>query len=206
MTNFNKLAPDALLDKTVKNLKVNGIESFVFENTDEAKKKLFKLIPENSEVMTMSSETLRLSGITKEINESGKYNSVKNELNKMNRETDSLKMQKLGSAPEYCLGSVHAVTSDGHVFIASNTGSQLSAYVYGASHVIWVIGTQKIVKDDKDAIARIYDYILPKESVRLAEQYGNPEIKSNVSKILIVNKEFNPDRVKILFVKEELGF
>ncbi|HWA52374.1 MAG TPA: LUD domain-containing protein [Patescibacteria group bacterium] len=206
MTNFNKLAPDALLDKTVKNLKVNGIESFVFENTDEAKKKLFKLIPENSEVMTMSSETLRLSGITKEINESGKYNSVKNELNKMNRETDSLKMQKLGSAPEYCLGSVHAVTSDGHVFIASNTGSQLSAYVYGASHVIWVIGTQKIVKDDKDAIARIYDYILPKESVRLAEQYGNPEIKSNVSKILIVNKEFNPDRVKILFVKEEIGF
>ena len=154
----------------------------------------------------MSSETLRTSGIADLINESGKFDSVKNKLNKLNREKDFKEMQKLGGTPDYVIGSVHAVTSEGHVFIASNTGSQLPAYIYGASHVIWVIGTQKIVEDDSEALKRIYDYVLPKESVRLADQYGNPEIKSNVSKLVIVNKEFNPERIKIIFVKESLGF
>ena len=206
MTHYQSLAEKKDLDITVKNLTENGFDTLVVSNAVEAKAKILELIPEKSEVMTMSSETLRLSGITEEINTSGKFYSIKNKLTKMNRETDSLKMQKLGSAPEYAVGSVHAVTTDGHVFIASNTGSQLPAYVYGSAHVIWVVGTQKIVKDDAEALTRIYDYILPKESVRLAKQYNNPDLKSNVSKLLIINKEIKPGRITIILVKEKLGF
>jgi len=206
MDTWNKLASNEELEEVVKNLKTNGFNPVVVENKEEAKKKVFELIPEGGEVMTMSSVTLLETGITKEINESGKYNSVKNELSKMNRETDSLKMQKLGSSPQYAVGSIHALTMDGHVVIASNTGSQLPAYAYGSEHVIWVVGTQKIVKNNEEGIKRIYDYILPKESVRLAEQYGNPNIKSNVSKLLIIDKEIKPERINIVIVKEQLGF
>ncbi len=206
MNNWNKLATKKQIDETVKNLTANGMTAIVVNNANEAKKKVLELIPENSEVMTMSSETLRLSGITDAINESSKFESVKVKLSKMNRETDSLQMQKLGSAPEYAIGSVHAVTEDGQVIIASNTGSQLPAYAYGSAHVIWVVGTQKIVKNLDDAMKRIYDYVLPKESVRLAKQYDRPGLQSNVSKLLIVNKEFNPDRVTIILVKESVGF
>ncbi len=203
---WNKLATKKQIDETVKNLTANGMTAFVVNNEDEAKAKVLELIPENSEVMTMSSETLRLSGITDAINESSKFDSVKVKLSKMNRETQSLEMQKLGAAPEYAIGSVHAVTEDGQVIIASNTGSQLPAYVYASPHVIWVVGTQKIVKNTEEGIKRIYDYVLPKESVRLAKQYDTPGLKSNVSKLLIVNKEFNPDRVTIILVKESVGF
>ena len=203
---WNKLATKKQIDETVKNLTANGMTAFVVNNEDEAKAKVLELIPENSEVMTMSSETLRLSGITDAINESSKFDSVKVKLSKMNRETQSLEMQKLGAAPEYAIGSVHAVTEDGQVIIASNTGSQLPAYVYASPHVIWVVGTQKIVKNTEEGIKRIYDYVLPKESVRLAKQYDRPGLKSNVSKLLIVNKEFNPDRVTIILVKESVGF
>lgn len=194
------------IDNVIKNLQTNGFNVVLVQNKEEAKNKVLELIPEKAEVMTMSSVTLQESGITEVLNESGKYNSIKNQLSKMNRETDSLKMQKLGSAPEYAVGSVHAITEDGHIFIASNTGSQLPAYVYGSAYVIWVVGTQKIVKDMNEAVKRIYDYILPKESKRLAEAYGNPDIKSNVSKLLIINKEIKPDRITIILVKEELGF
>ena len=206
MDKFDQLANEESIKETVKNLKENGFNPIVVNNSEEAKAKVLELIPEKSEVMTMSSVTLNTSGIAKAINESGKYDSVKNKLSEMSRETDGRAMQKIGAAPEYAVGSVHAVTLDGHVFIASNTGSQLPAYVYASTHVIWVVGTQKIVKNDADAMKRIYDYILPKESVRLGEQYGNPGIKSNVSKVLIVNKEFNPERVTLILVKEELGF
>jgi L-lactate utilization protein LutB len=194
------------MEKTIENLKANGFNVIVTESVVDAKEKVLELIPSGSEVMTMSSETLRTSGITEVINESGKYNSVKAKLATMNRETDSQEMQKLGTAPVYALGSVHAITEDGHVFIASNTGSQLPAYVYGSEHVIWVVGVQKLVKDDTAAVKRIYDYILPLESVRLAKQFGKPDLKSNVSKLLIINKEIKPDRITIILVKENIGF
>src|SRR6266478_166208 len=112
MKKFDQLASESLLNKTIKNLKANGIESFVYEDIEDAKSKIWELLPEGSEVMTMSSETLRLSGIADEINNSDKFDSVKNKLNKLNRETDEREMQKLGAAPEYAIGSVHAVTSD----------------------------------------------------------------------------------------------
>ena len=113
-------------------------------------------------------------------------------------------MKKTGAAPEYCIGSVHAVTQDGKVFIASNTGSQLPSYAYGSANVIWVVGTQKIVKDFDEANERIYKYTLPLESERARKAYGVPG--SAVNKMLIVNKEVAPGRITIIFVNEKLGF
>ncbi len=122
----------------------------------------------------------------------------------LDRETQGLEMQKLGAAPEWAVGSVHAVTQEGHVVIASNTGSQLPGYAYGSQHVVWIVGTQKIVENLDGAMKRIYDYVLPLESDRAHKAYGVDG--SNVSKMLIVNKEVNPQRITLIFVNEKLGF
>ena len=53
------------------------------------------------------------------------------------------------------VGSVHAVTEQGQVPIASASGSQLASYVLGASHVIWVVGAQKIVRDLEEGLRRV---------------------------------------------------
>ncbi len=95
------------------------------------------------------------------------------------------------------------MTQTGQVLIASNTGSQLSPYAYGARHVVWVVGTQKIVKDFAEGLQRINEYSLPLENERAQQAYGKG---SNVSKILIVNKEVQPGRITIILVKEKLGF
>ncbi len=205
MKDFSQLSDKQTIDKTIEALKKNGIDAKFVETGEEAKKEVFSLIPDGSEVMTMSSVTLDSLGIPKEVQESGKYDSVKNKLSSMDKETQGLDMQRLGAAPEWTVGSVHAVTEDGHVFIASNTGSQLPAYASGASHVIWVVGTQKIVKDDTEALERIYEYVLPLESVRLNKAY-NITVGSFVSKLLILNREINKGRITMLFVNEKLGF
>jgi hypothetical protein len=205
MENWNRLPPDDLIKKTVDALKKNGIDTNVVDNGEQAKELLTKLIPPGSEVMNMTSVTLDSISVSREINESGKYNSVKNELNKMDRSKDSLKMQKLGAAPEYAVGSVHAVTSDGKILIASNTGSQLPAYVYGSTKVIWIVSTKKIVDNLDIALKRIYEYTLPLESERANKAYGTNE-GSFVSKLLIINREVKSDRARIIFVKENLGF
>ena len=202
---FKILKVAATIKHTMVALKANGINAYYVDNGEEAKRKVLQLIPKGAEVMTMSSVSLEATGITKAINESDNYNSVKNKLSFMDRSTQGLEMQKLGAAPEYTVGSVHAVTEDGKVVVASNTGSQLPAYIYGSANVIWVVGVQKIVKDLEEALKRIYDYILPLESNRLKKLY-NITANSNVSKLIIINKEINLKRINLVLVNDVLGF
>lgn len=199
-----KLPSDGVIDTTIQALSQNGINALVVDTAEEAKKKVLELIPEGSEVFTTTSKTLDEAGISEAINESGRYKSVRQELMFLDREKDALKMQKLGAVPEYVVGSVHALTEDGKVLVASASGSQLPAYVYGASKVIWVVSADKITKDLDSALKRIYDYVLPLESERAHKAYGVPG--SFVSKLLIFNKESNPKRIILIFVKEKLGF
>ncbi len=203
MNTFDKLADDQTIANTIQALKTNGLEALVVENGAKAKGKVLEILPKGTEVMNMSSVTLETLGIDKEINESGNYDSVKQKLNKMDRKTQGLEMQKLGAAPVWAVGSVHAVTEDGKVLIASNTGSQLGTYAYASANVIWVVGTQKIVKNVDEGIKRIYEYVLPLEDEHMRKLYN---MGSNVSKLLIINKEIKPERLTIIFVKEKLGF
>ncbi len=202
---FTTLATDSTIAKTVAALKNNGIEALVVDNGASAKEAVLKIIPEGEQVMNMTSVTLDSIGVAQEITESGRFKSVRQTLTTMDRETQGPQMNCLGAAPIWVVGSVHAVTESGQVVVASNTGSQLPAYVYGAQHVIWVVGTQKIVPDLDTALKRIYDYILPLESDRMSKKVGK-EIQSKVSKLLIVNREIKPDRITLIFVKEKLGF
>jgi hypothetical protein len=204
MKDWTILAGDESIQKVVDSLKKENIEAFVVENGQAAKEKVLEIIPKGVEVMTMASQTLEVLGLNKEINESGNYDSTKSKLMKMDRATQGREMQKLGAAPEWAIGSVHAVSEDGHIFVASATGSQLGAYGFGSAHVVWVVGSQKIVKNWEEGIKRTYEYSLVKESERQIAN-GNPN-GSYIGKLLIINKEFKPGRTTLIIVKENLGF
>ena len=199
---YNKLASKKSVDKTVTALNANGIEAVFVENGEAAKKKALEMIPQGAGVMNMTSVTLDAIGLPKDLNESGKFNSVRTKLNDKNVPAREKKM--LGAAPEVVVGSVHAVTENGEVMVASNSGSQLPAYAYGSDKVIWVVGTQKIVKNLDEGRKRIYDYVLPLESERAKKAYG--VAGSFVSKLLVFNREATAGRITVILVGEVLGF
>jgi len=203
VSKFSLLASDAQIERTMQALEANNMHAILAENGADAKKKLFELIPDNAEVFISSSTTLNVLGVTEEIDKSGRYDSVRAKLSMMDQKTQNRKMQKMGATPEYMLGSVHAVTETGHVLIASKTGSQLAGYVAGAAHVIWVVGTQKIVPNIEVGMQRIEEYTLPLEDARAFKAFG---MHSEINKLLIVNKEFMPGRTTMILVKENLGF
>lgn len=200
---FAKLATPQQIEKAAAALRENGFSVEVLEGGEEARKRVLELVPEGAKVFTLSSQTLEQTGIAKAIDESGKYNSVRKKLMSLDRQTQGRQMAKLGAAPDWALGSVHAVTQDGHLLIASNTGSQLPAEAYGAEKVIFAVGAQKIVKDTQEGMRRIYEYSYPLEDERAQKAYG---VRSGVNKILIINKEVRPGRITVLLVKEKLGF
>ncbi len=204
MTKWNKLASDQSIHTTIKALKNNGITAKVVESGQAAKKEVLKLLPKGSEVMTMSSVTLETIGLSEEINKTNsQYKSVKQQLMTMDKNSQKQEMNRLAAAPNFAVGSVHALTEEGQALIASATGSQLPAYVYGAGKVIWIVGSQKIVKNTQEGMARIYEYVLPLEDAHMRKLYG---IGSGVNKLLIVNQEKTPARISVIIVREQLGF
>jgi len=199
---WETLASDSEIEQTINSLKKNGIEAFVVENGKEARHKVLEMLPKNAEVFNSTSVTLDTIGLSKEIVE-GNFNSIRKKLMSMDRNSQSKEMKQMGSAPEWMVGSVHAVTQDGKVLIASATGSQLAGYSSGAGKVIWVVGTNKIVKNQEEGFKRIYEHTLTLEDARARKVYGSG---SGVNKLLIVNKEVFPGRITLIFVKEKLGF
>lgn len=184
-------------------LKAHGITAEQTDSSEAAKNIVLERIPEGSEVFTMSSATLDTAGISEALN-TDKYTSVRNQLGAMYKEKDADAMRKLGSAPDYAVGSVHAITQDGKLVVVSNTGSQLPAYAYGAGKVIFVVGAQKVVKDLAEAMQRIETYTLPLESKRVQKAYGMPN--SVIRKWLIIDSELVANRIHVVIINENIGF
>ncbi len=200
---FTKLADDKQIQRTAQALEARNIKALIADNGEEAKRMFFELVPESAEVFLGASVTLETLGIKDQIDKSGKYDALRPKMFAMDRATQGREIRKLGAGPDYAAGSVHAVTEDGQVMIASKTGSQLGPYAYGAGKVIWVVGAQKLVRNLEEGMRRIEEYCVPREEVHMQQLYGSD---TGLNKILIVNKEIRPDRIIMIIVKQELGY
>lgn len=198
---YNTLPSKEIIDVTIAALKGNNIDAHFAENAAAAKAKALEIIPAGAQVMTMTSVTGDTIGLYSELNDPAKYKPVREVL--MDKNADPDKKRQLGAAPEWAVGSVHAVTQAGELLIASATGSQLPAYAYGAAHVLWVVGAQKIVKDIDDGRKRIQEHTFPLENARAMKAYG---VGSGINKMLRINKEATDGRLHMILINEVIGF
>ncbi|GCE29889.1 membrane protein [Dictyobacter alpinus] len=202
-TEFSYLASQERIARTAEALTANGIQTFVVVDADEARKKVFELIPQGAEVFNATSQTIDQIGVAAEIESSGRYEVVRNRLVEFDQEGQERAKRQLGAAPDVLVASVHAITEQGQLLIASMSGSQLGAGVSGAAKVIYVVGVQKLVANLNDGFRRLYEYTLPLEDERALNAYG---VNSAVNKLLIINREIFPGRISVVLVNENLGF
>jgi hypothetical protein len=200
---FATLASDTRVRRATAALEGHGITVKRAADVAEAKRIVLGLIPAGAQVHHGASQTLDVSGVTDEIENSGRYDAIRPRIWSMDRQTQADEIRRLTSAPDVMLGSVHAVTESGSLVAASMGGSQLGPYVSGAGRVILVVGTQKIVTDLEEGLRRIDEYALPLEDARAQAAYG---VHSGVNKVLIINREISPGRITVVFVDEVVGF
>jgi L-lactate utilization protein LutC len=199
---FVRPADSAHLERTAAALTARGFNARVADTGEHARELVLDAIPEGSEVHLALSETLREIGITEEIDESGRYDSIRARLSALDRETQGREMRKLGAAPDYIVGSAHAITDDGQIVVGSGSGSQLGAYAYAGGNVILVVGHQKLVSDLDEGLRRVREYSLPREYLRMQDA-GYPG--SLLAKTLIIHHEPSA-RMSVILVPETLGF
>jgi YkgG family uncharacterized protein len=200
---FSRLPDDETVAATVAALEDHGFSVEVVADLDAAREAVLARIPAGSTVMTNTSVTLDATGISAAINdEGGPYVSARNKMMTFDYATEMPQMKAAAGQPDYSLASVHAVTRDGTLLIASATGSQLAAAVWGAAHVIFVVGAQKIVPTLQAAHERIYEHSFPLEDARAMAVYGQGSV---VRKILEIHQEV-PDRIHVVLIRESVGF
>ena len=192
------------IERTAAALRGKGYEVYVADDADTARQIILGLVPGGSEVGQGASVTLEEIGVTAEIEGSGRYYAIRPKTRALDYTTEEGRREgrRMGAVPDYWLNSAHAVTEDGRLVIASNTGSQLGPIAFGAGQVIFAIGSHKIVPDLDAAFRRIEEYSYPLESARLFKLRGVP---SALRKILIVNAEARPGRITVVLIREPIG-
>ena len=143
---FTTLPDEQTLAATITALEEHGFSIEVVADLDAARQAVLARIPHGASVMTNTSVTLAETGIADAVNAEGSpYDSARNQMFALDFATQLQQMKAIGGQPDYALGSVHAVTRDGTLVIASASGSQLASYAWGAANVIFVVGAQKLV-------------------------------------------------------------
>jgi hypothetical protein len=199
---FTALPDDETLGATVVALEEHGSSVEVVDDLDAAHEAVLARIPKGSSVMTNTSVTLEETGIAAAINDGGAYESARNKMFALDFATQLQEMKAIAGQPEYALGSVHAITRDGALVIASASGSQLATYAWGAANVIFVVGAQKLVPTPEAARQRIYEHSLKLEDARAYAAYGQNSV---VGKILEIHQE-QPGRIHVVLIRQAVGF
>jgi acyl-CoA hydrolase len=198
---FTAMPDDETFETTVAALAVRGFGVEVVDDLDAAREAVLARIPHGASVATNSSVTLEETGIAAAINDGGPYDSARKVLT-FDRATRMREIKAIITQPDVALGSVHAVTRDGTLVLASALGSQIAAYAWGAENVILVVGAQKLVPDLPAAHERIHQYCLGLENERALAAYGRG---SYIGKIMEIHQD-EPGRTHIVLIRQSVGF
>jgi L-lactate utilization protein LutC len=205
---YNMIAASDRLQKTMEAVRTRGVTVTMVETKESALAQLQTLIPPGANVMTGNSITLQQIGFEALlIAKKHPWRNLKDEILAEKDPARQAVLRKQGTLADYFLGSVHAIAETGEILIASATGSQLPAYAFSSSHVIWVAGTQKITPTLEAAFQRVREYVLPLENQHMKQLYGN-EWGSFVGKLLVFEREapYLHRVVNLILVNEVLGF
>lgn len=202
---YTKIPDDGTINKTVEALERHGIQVVMVDSKKQALDQIIKEIPQGSKVTNGSSTTLEQIGYP-DLLKSGQQKWI-NLRQAIFQEADPVKRMELRrkaiTEADYFLLSVNAITEDGLLVSVDGTGSRVGAMPFAAKKLIIVSGVNKIVSNLEAAFKRIREYVFPLEDVRMMKMFNSHD---NFGKWVIIESERIPERMKLILVKETLGY
>ncbi|KAG0310701.1 hypothetical protein BGZ97_012402 [Linnemannia gamsii] len=96
-----------------------------------------------------------------------------------------------------------AITETGEIAHGDQTGTKVGGVSFGAGNVIVVAGTNKIVKDEAEAVLRTKEFCLPFVSAYSRRAFKIKEAFMTNYEVLRATQN---GRIQVVLVKEVLGF
>ena len=146
-------------ERCAKNLKRNGFDAFLVQNTQEAHDLILGMVSEFETFGFGGSETVRELGLVEELQVMGKtvYDHWRPGLSA--EEVQHMRIQQLHSDCFLC--SANAISAQGEIVNVDSIGNRVSAMVFGPRKVMIVAGSNKIAPDLDGALRRVREVAGP---------------------------------------------
>lgn len=210
------------IKKTMDNLEKNGIKPYFVETKEEVVPLIKTLVNKGESVSNGGSVTLQETGVMDFLN-SGDYDFI----DRTGLEGEELRqayIRAFGCDTFFC--SSNAVTENGELYNVDGNSNRVACIVYGPRQVIMVVGVNKIVKDINEAVKRVKEKAAPLNTKRLScktpcEATGKCVSLNKEDSLMcdgcaspqrvccnyvVSAKQRHKDRIKVIFVNENLGY
>lgn len=208
-----KKANELKIKKVIKNLEKRNMTGHYCEDRESAVRKILSLIPEGSEVSWGGSETLGELGV-KEAVKAGNYKV--NDPMSITDPEEGLQARRRSLTADVYLSSANAVTMDGKIVNIDGNGNRVAAIAFGPNRVILVVGANKLVFDERDAVDRIKNDACPPNCIRLGKETpcaltgkcANCLSVGNTicSHTVVTRFSCFSDRIHVVMVNDTLGY
>ena len=203
---------EVLGNRVVKALESRNMEAYYVKTKEAALAKAVELIPEGSSISwggTMSAQEI---GLTDALHK-GKYDVYDREQVETREEKEKIAHQALNC--DFFIGSTNALSEDGVLVNVDGNANRVAAFAYGPKNVLLIVGMNKVVKTEADAMSRARNEAAPINAQRFG--VNTPCVKNGscfnckspqciCCQILITRFSKVPKRTKIILVDENLGF
>ena len=119
---FTQPADRATLDRVVKALAERGIDARILSDRADTRAAVDQLIPDGALVYNTTSRTLDELGISDDVRSATRYRATRIHTETLNPATQMDEFRRHVATMDVVIGSVHAVTEEGYVVIASASG------------------------------------------------------------------------------------
>ncbi len=201
-----------LAEKVIKGLQSRNMEGYYVDNKEAALKKVFELIPRGSSIGWGGSASIDEVGL-KVVAKTGDYVVFDRDGCKDPIKKKQIELQIFGS--DYFLCSTNAITEDGILVNIDGNSNRVAAIAYGPTHVIMVVGMNKVAKDVDAAIYRARNEAAPINAQRFPLETpckktgscANCMSKDTICcQFLVTRFSRHEGRIKVILVGEDLGF
>ena len=191
------------IQRTIEALAARNVEAFLVDNRESALARILELVPQGSEVFVNTSATLETIGYTEYMHGNNSYVNLHDQMMAQSDPAAQREFRRKATTADYFVGSVQAIAETGEIVIASGSGSQVSAYSYGARRLVLVAGTQKICPTLAEAEARTRGWTLELHDRWLETRGVAP---TPIGKLLVMEHEPVVGRISLVLVPESLGW
>lgn len=210
------------IDKTMENLKKNGMEPYFLETRAEVPALVQKLVKTGSSVSHGGSETLKQTGVI-DLLKNGDYRYI----DRTGLEGEALRQCYLDAfGCDAYFTSSNAITENGELYNVDGNSNRVACIVFGPRNVIVIAGKNKIVKDIDEAVKRVKRIAAPHNTQRLncktpCAATGACSSLSDENAMIcdgcksdariccnyvITAHERHTGRIKVILVNEDLGY
>lgn len=210
--NVREMRNEVLGNRVVTALESRNMEAYYVKTKEEALAKALELIPEGSSISwggTMSAQEIGLTDALHKEN----YDVYDREQVETREEKEKIAHQALNC--DFFIGSTNALSEDGVLVNVDGNANRVAAFAYGPKNVLLIVGMNKVVKTEADAMSRARNEAAPINAQRFG--VDTPCVKNGscfnckspqciCCQILITRFSKVPKRTKIILVDENLGF